>query len=161
MAAACLLLAIGCGDATNEEAPAFTSEAARAIVAPFYDALNRPATKDVASLLGQATSDDWSSCAGNDTCLSKDKVIAAFMSRGAAVPDLGWQIQDVEVAGHQIVVRSEATGTPAGDFMGVAMTGKSFRIMAIDVHTIENGKMMRSYHVEDWAGAIAQLGATP
>ena len=29
--------------------------------------------------------------------------------------------------------------------------------MLIDVHTIEAGKLARSYHVEDWMGAIRQL----
>jgi hypothetical protein len=31
--------------------------------------------------------------------------------------------------------------------------------MSIDVHTIENGRMTRSYHVEDWIGAVRQLNA--
>ena len=30
--------------------------------------------------------------------------------------------------------------------------------MSIDVHTIEGGKMVHSYHVEDWIGATRQLG---
>jgi hypothetical protein len=29
--------------------------------------------------------------------------------------------------------------------------------MSIDVHTIEDGKIKRSYHLEDWAGAMRQL----
>lgn len=32
--------------------------------------------------------------------------------------------------------------------------------MAIDIHTIDNGKMVgRTYHVEDWMGAVRQLRA--
>jgi len=31
--------------------------------------------------------------------------------------------------------------------------------MSIDVHTIEAGKIARSYHVEDWMGAARQLSA--
>jgi len=26
------------------------------------------------------------------------------------------------------------------------------------VHTIEGGKMVRSWHIEDWIGAVRQLG---
>jgi hypothetical protein len=26
-----------------------------------------------------------------------------------------------------------------------------------DVHTVEDGKIKRTYHVEDWAGAMRQL----
>jgi hypothetical protein len=29
--------------------------------------------------------------------------------------------------------------------------------MSIDVHTVEGGRIVRTYHVEDWAGAIRQL----
>jgi hypothetical protein len=40
-----------------------------------------------------------------------------------------------------------------------ATPGKSFSIMSIDVHTIEGGKMVHSYHIEDWIGATRQLAA--
>jgi hypothetical protein len=36
-------------------------------------------------------------------------------------------------------------------------SGKNFKIMAIDVHTVEDGKIKRTYHLEDWAGAMRQL----
>ena len=42
-------------------------------------------------------------------------------------------IKGVLVAGKRVVVRGEVSGTPAGDLFGVAHTGKSFRIMAIDI----------------------------
>jgi hypothetical protein len=29
--------------------------------------------------------------------------------------------------------------------------------MAIDIHTIEDGKIVMSHHLEDWAGALQQL----
>jgi predicted ester cyclase len=136
---------------------ALTVDRARAIITPFYDALNRPADKDVAKLLGEATSPEWVSCGANDTCLPREKVIGGFKSRGAAIPDLKWEIKEIIVSGDRIVVRGEGSGTPAGTFLGVPAGGKSFRVMSIDVHTIENGKMVRSYHLEDWAGAIRQL----
>src|SRR5690349_3607120 len=50
---------------------AMTEASARAIVAPFYDALNAAPGKDVASLITQDTSADWVSCSGNDTCLQR------------------------------------------------------------------------------------------
>jgi hypothetical protein len=31
--------------------------------------------------------------------------------------------------------------------------------MSIDVHTIRDGRIVRSYHVEDWMGAVRQLAA--
>jgi hypothetical protein len=34
-----------------------------------------------------------------------------------------------------VIVRGEVTGTPAGDLFGVPHTGKTFKIMAIDIQT--------------------------
>ena len=59
--------------------------------------------------------------------------------------------------GNSIVVRSRATGTPKGAFFGVDGQGRSFDIMTIDIHEIKNGLISRTYHVEDWAGALNQL----
>ena len=134
-------------------------ETARASVAPFYKALNAAFAKDSPDLIRQATAPEWVSCRGNDVCNSRDEVIAGIAARLKSVPDLTWQIKDVLVSGNQVTIRGEATGTPAGAFMGAAHTGKSFKVMSIDVHTIEAGRMVRSYHVEDWVGAIRQLGA--
>ena len=134
-------------------------DAARAAVAPFYKALNAEFANDSGALIRQATATDWVSCRGNDVCNSRDEVIAGVAQRLKSVPDLKWEIKDVLVSANQVTVRGEATGTPAGEFMGAPRTGKSFRVMSIDVHTIEGEKMVRSYHIEDWIGAVRQLTA--
>ena len=134
-------------------------EAARAGIAPFYKALNAEFASDSAELIRQATAADWVSCRGNDVCNSRDEVIAGIAARLKSVPDPKWQIKDVLVSGNQVTVRGEATGTPVGEFFGAAHTGKSFKVMSIDVHTLEGGKMIHSYHIEDWIGAVRQLTA--
>lgn len=132
-------------------------EAARASVAPFYKALNAEFAKDSPDLVKLATSPDWVSCRGNDDCNTRDQVIAGIGQRLKSIPDLRWDIKEVLVSGNQVTVRGEATGTPAGEFMGAPHSGKSFRLMSIDVHTLDGGKMVRSYHIEDWMGAVRQL----
>jgi predicted ester cyclase len=154
--AACALATIGLMGSARAE---MSVEAARASVAPFYKALNAEFAKDSPDLVRQATTPDWVSCRGNDDCNSRDQVIAGIGQRLKSVPDLRWDIKEVLVSGNQVTVRGEATGTPAGEFMGAAHSGKSFRLMSIDVHTLDNGKMVRSYHIEDWIGAVRQLTA--
>ena len=132
-------------------------EAARASIAPFYKALNAEFASDSAELIRQATAADWVSCRGNDVCNSRDEVIAGIAARLKSVPDLKWQIKDVLISGDQVTVRGEATGTPAGEFFGATHTGKSFKVMSIDVRTLRDGKMVRSYHIENWSGAVRQL----
>lgn len=47
---------------------------------------------------------------------------------------------------------------PNGDFMGLPTDGsKSFRIMTLDIHTVENGQVIQVYHLEDWSTAMKQL----
>jgi len=70
-----------------------------------------------------------------------------------------FDIKEVLVAGDRVVVRGEVTGTPAGDLFGVPHTGKSFSVMAIDIQTIKDGKIAKTYHIENWLSALAQLRA--
>jgi predicted ester cyclase len=136
-----------------------SADAARAAIAPFYKALNAEFAGDSPELIRQATAPRWVSCRGNDICNGRDEVIGGIGQRLKSVPDLKWEIKEILVAGNQVTVRGEATGTPAGEFMGAPHTGKPFKLMSIDVHTLEDGKMVRSYHIEDWLGAIRQLQA--
>ena len=136
-----------------------SAEAARASVAPFYKALNAEFANDSPELIKQSTAPQWVSCRGNDICNTRDEVIAGVGQRLKSIPDLKWEIKEILVSGNQVTVRGEATGTPAGEFMGAPHSGKSFKLMSIDVHTLEGGKMVRSYHIEDWLGAVRQLSA--
>jgi predicted ester cyclase len=158
VAAACVLSAV-LGLMASPVRAEMSIEAARASVAPFYKALNAEFAKDSPDLVRQSTAPQWVSCRGNDICNSRDEVIAGIGQRLKSVPDLKWEIREVLVSGNQVTVRGEATGTPAGEFMGAPHTGKSFKLMSIDVHTLEGGKLVRSYHIEDWLGAVRQLSA--
>jgi hypothetical protein len=140
-------------------AATLTMKQARAAVAPFYDGLTAGAGKDIPAILMKATTPEWVSCGGNDQCGPRDKVIPGIVGLQQAVPNLKWVIKDMLVSGDKVIVRGEATGTPAGEFLGVPNSGKSFTIMSIDIHTIKGGKIVKSYHVEDLMGAAGQLRA--
>lgn len=136
-------------------AQTLTLESARSIVSPFYAALN--AGSDATALLTQVTRPDWVSCGGNDDCRPRAQVIANIAGFPRLVPDLKWEIKELLVSGERVIVRGEASGTPSGTFMGAPHAGRAFRIMTLDIHTIEGGLISRSFHVEDWLGATRQL----
>jgi ketosteroid isomerase-like protein len=136
-----------------------TVEEARRIVAPLYDALNRPSEKDVSALLARACHDDYQSYHTNQDFMTRHQLAAAFKMVGEAVPDLAWRIVDLHVVDDMIIVRGEATGTPTADFFGAAPTGKPFDTMAIDLFTVRDGKLARAYHIENWMTAIEQIKA--
>jgi len=134
-----------------------TVEEARRIVAHLYEALNRPAEKDVAALLAKAANPDYRSFSTNQNWLSRDQLAEVFKGIGAVIPDLRWTIEEIQTVDDKIVVRGEASGTPVRDLYGVKPTGKSFRTMSIDLFTVKNGKLATAYHVENWMGAVEQI----
>ena len=128
------------------------------IVTPLYDALNQPAKKDVGALLAKAAHPDYRSYSTNEEWLSRDQLADVFRMLGTVVPDLSWTIKDIQTFGDRVVVRGEATGTPVGELFGAKPTGKSFKTMAVDLFTVKNGKLASAYHVENWVGALQQIG---
>lgn len=78
---------------------------------------------------------------------------------GQVVPDLTWDVEEIiELGDGRFVVRGAAAGAPVGPFFGVETpTGRSFSIMSIDILTLEEGKIVHIYHLEDWTSALAQL----
>ena len=125
---------------------------------PLYEALNEAGKKDIKALLENATTLDFLSCGNEGECVGRDAVTARFTALGQNIPDLHWTIKEIWVAGKEVIVRGEATGTSVRAFLGPEPTGKSFRTISIDIHTIEDGKIKRSYHVENWIVALRQLG---
>ena len=137
----------------------FTVDEARRISAPLYDALNRPAEKDVRALLAEACRDDYRSYHTNEEFLTRDQLADVFADMGKTIPDLAWEVIDLRVLDDLIIVRGRATGTPAREFWGADPTGKSFNTMAIDLFTVHDGKLATAFHIENWMTALEQLKA--
>ena len=134
-----------------------SKDEARKLIEPFYSMLNQPASKDLKALSEQALSPDWKSYSSDTDFKTRDAFVAQVGGFGKLIPDLKWDIKDVLVDDRRIIVRSEASGTQVGPLFGVGPTGKSFRIMTLDIHTIQDGRAITAHHVEDWAGALRQL----
>jgi predicted ester cyclase len=88
---------------------------------------------------------------------TREQFFAQLQQMGATAPTLTWKVEEVLQTGNRFVVRGRARATPTGTFLGVPATGRGFDIMAIDIHTVENNKIVMSYHVEDWHRAIEQI----
>ena len=130
------------------------------IVRPFYtQCLTVNADTNVAEKMGQILADSFQSKGAVDV-KSKEQLIGQIQFFWKLIPDLKWEIQEMIQEGNQVVVRSLASGTPNGNFMGVPTDGtKSFKTMTIDIHTVENGQLVGVHHLEDWGTAIKQLSA--
>jgi len=131
----------------------------KATVQTFYDFLSNPASETHAAAFKDGTAENWESIGDYS---GKNKMRDDFIGQVSGffaklMPDLKWEVQEMIQEGDTVVVRSRATGTPNGPLFGVDGMGKSFDILTIDIHTLEGGKIVKTYHVEDWAGALQQL----
>lgn len=128
------------------------------VLAPFYtQALTVNGDTTPTAVLQRVLADHFHSQNGQET-KDKNKLIAQMEFLWKLIPDLKFDPQDKVVEGNKVVIRSIASGSPKGNFMGLECDGtKSFRIDTIDIHTIENGQIAQVYHLEDWATAMRQL----
>ena len=127
-------------------------------VQAFYDLLSNPGSETHTAAFVEATAETWESVGDySGESKNRDAFLGQIGGFAQLLPDLNWAIQDMHESGDFVTVRSRATGTPVAPFFGVDGQGRSFDIMAIDIHELDNGKIVRSYHVEDWAGALQQL----
>jgi len=145
-------------------ASAFTTHAAkadddRAVVEAFYSKLLSGTTSaDLPARMAEVLAPDWQS-RGDYASVAKtrDQFLKQLQGTGSIVPNLTWKIEEILHIGNRYVVRGHASATPVRPFLGVEPSDRSFDIMSIDIHTVENHKIVKSYHVEDWHGAIEQL----
>ena len=129
-------------------------------ITAFYDkALTVNAETTSAEVLSAVLAPDFVS-RGSLTAETKDELIGRFGFFGQLIPNLKTEIQEILNDGDRYIVRSKATGTPKGDFMGVDTDGsKSFEIMTIDIHKVVDGQIVEVHHLEDWPTAMAQLSS--
>ena len=127
-------------------------------VQTFYDLLSNPGSTSHVSAFVGATSDTWESVGDYS---GQNKTRDAFLGQmgffDKLIPNLEWTVEAMHQDGDFVTVRSRATGTPVGPLFGVDGQGRSFEILTIDIHELSDGKIIRSYHVEDWATALRQL----
>jgi steroid delta-isomerase-like uncharacterized protein len=73
-------------------------------------------------------------------------------------PDLKVMIEETLQEGNKVVVRSTITGTQSAPFMGFPAKNQTMTMQAVDIHEFEDGKIVRTWHTEDWMTGLHQLG---
>ena len=132
----------------------------KATVQKFYDFLSNPASTESAAAFKAVAADNFQSIGDySGKAKSREAFIGQVGGFGQLIPDLKWAPQEMIEQGGKVVVRSRATGTPKGPLFGVDGKGKGFDIMSIDIHTLVDGKIVQTHHVEDWSSALRQLSA--
>jgi predicted ester cyclase len=81
-------------------------------------------------------------------------VIGAFR---AGVPDL--KVEQIEIIANDdvVAVRSKVTGTNTAPLFGQPPTNRAITFTAMDIHRITDGKIVETWHVEDFLAMQKQL----
>ena len=156
-----VLMALALTSASAASAQSMTEAQAREVIAPWYGLFNVATRADVKAVQEQVLTTDYQSCSGYlpGECWGRDTSIKVVSNFSKSIPDMKFDIKEVLVSGDRIVVRGEVAGTPAQALFGTSPTGKSFRIMTIDIQTIRDGKIAKTFHMENWLSALGQLQA--
>jgi predicted ester cyclase len=111
------------------------------------DAVLAPAWEDIPLAPGQAP--------------GPEGIKFIIRSIAAAFPDVQILIHDMVQEPGKIGVRAEICGTHLGELFGIAPTGKQVSFRLHEFHTLSNGLVTTTWHLEDWFGLFLQLGRFP
>lgn len=75
-----------------------------------------------------------------------------------AVPDWHYELEKVVAEGDTVWAYGVYSGTQQGEWLGIPATDKHYRIYAVDIFRIENGKLAEHWDVLDTYGLFKQLG---
>jgi steroid delta-isomerase-like uncharacterized protein len=88
-------------------------------------------------------------------------VAGIVLAMRAAFPDLHYQIEDIVEGADAVAVRLVVTGTHLGDFFGAPPSGKSFRVVQINIERFAEGKIVAHHRLTDELSLLRQIGALP
>jgi steroid delta-isomerase-like uncharacterized protein len=111
------------------------------------------------SILDRILSEDWvdiPSPPGTPAGPAGVKPLLVMLT--TTFPDLNLTIKDVLQDGNKVVVRAEMTGTQKEAFMGFPPKNRKMNIQVVDIHEFKDGKIIRTWHTEDWMTGLRQLG---
>ena len=127
----------------------------KADVTLWYDAFN----KNDATLLDRVLSEKWVDippAPGQPAGPAGAKQLLTELT--STFPDLKITINDILQDGDKVVVRSQIKGTQRKAFIGFPAKNRTMAIQAIDIHEFKDGKILRTWHTEDWMSGLHELG---
>ena len=143
---------------TNDQQLAIRLRTEREAVETFYRAF----TEQNVDLVDAVLTADW-----DDIPLAPGQapgpqgIKAIIRSVAEAFPDVKITIHDMVQEPGKIGVRAEISGTHRGALFGIAPTGKAVSFRLHEFHTLADGRVTTTWHMEDWFGLFLQLWQFP
>lgn len=138
---------------------ALSKETAIKVIQPFYNYLVGKASRAEVDAITDSSWRDHHSNKKGDSWDKKQSLDFLGGPYQQMLPNMKYEMIKVYISGNDVIVRGSLESSPKGKmFLGTPIKeGKTFKIMTIDIHTIKNGKIIKSYHLEDMLGALKQL----
>ena len=115
-------------------------------------------TRHDAALLGSILGENWVDIPSPPEPQKGPEICKMLLTQlTASFPDFKVVVEDVIQEGNKVVVRSHITATQTGAFMGFPASGRSISIQAVDIHEVQDGRIARTWHTEDWLTGLRQL----
>ena len=76
---------------------------------------------------------------------------------GSMFSDLAGEVTHVLVDGDYVFVRGEYTATHSGEAWGIPATGAKVHFDASDLHHVQDGKIVKTWHLENFMSIYDQL----
>ena len=76
-------------------------------------------------------------------------------------PDIQVSVDDLIAEGDRVAARWTARGTHAGEFLGIAPTGRQVMIKGVDIFRLAGGRIAERWGHQDELGLIQELGVLP
>ncbi|MBV8224510.1 MAG: ester cyclase [Verrucomicrobia bacterium] len=113
-------------------------------------------------LLDQACAPDWEDIPmGPGQAPGPDGLKQLLPGFFQALPDLQIIIHEIIGIPGRAGVRASIVGTHRGEILGIKPTGKSVEVSLHEFHHLRDGRIIRTWHLEDWFGLLQQLNAWP
>jgi predicted ester cyclase len=136
--------------------PEDSTTEAEAIVARLYESLSTGDT----SMIDETLAPDWEAIPASQAGPGADGWKATVAYLRGVFPDLTTTIEAIVESGDLVAVRTVSRGVHKGELLGVPGTGRQIEFRASDFHQLVDGRIVRSWHLEDYFGIANQLGLT-
>jgi steroid delta-isomerase-like uncharacterized protein len=78
-----------------------------------------------------------------------------------AFPDVAVHVHEIFGTHERAGVRAELSFTHVNEFMGIPATNQKVIIALHEFHHLKDGKLTKTWHLEDWLTMLFQTGAWP
>lgn len=120
----------------------------------FYEAL---ATGDT-MLVDEALAPEWEAVPPLRAGSGPEGWKAAIAHLRGALSDLTVEFEDIVADGDMVAVRAVSRAKHTGDLLGVEGTGREVEFRAADFHRLADGRIVRTWHLEDYFSLATQIG---